>query len=80
MSCKSAPEKGKWVILKSDSSHDTMNIPLMEFYFPGVPNKTVVYQQETDQNYGPFKGQYRNNRDRIVEAWVNQNKTTSLPA
>jgi hypothetical protein len=81
-----APEKGKWVILKCDSGPGRMNIPLLAelrdagfILFPGVPNTTAV-SQETDQNYGPFKGQYSNNLDRIVEARVNQNKTTSLPA
>jgi co-chaperonin GroES (HSP10) len=46
--------------------------------FPGAPNTTAV-SQETDQNYGPFKNQYAKNLDALVEARVNQKKTTSLP-
>ncbi len=47
--------------------------------FPGVPNTTAV-TQETDQNYGPFKGAYSKNLDRIIEERVEKNKPTSLPA
>ena len=81
-----APEKGKWVILKCDSGPGRMNVELLAelrtagfILFPGVPNTTHV-TQETDQNYGPFKGQYARNLDRIVEERVDQDKTTSIPA
>ena len=80
-----APKKGKWVILKCDSGPGRMNIDLLAelrasgfILFPGVPNTTAV-SQETDQNYGPFKNQYAKNLDALVEARVNQGKTTSLP-
>jgi hypothetical protein len=33
--------------------------------FPGVPNTTAVLQ-ETDRNYGPFKGQYSRNLDLVI--------------
>lgn len=81
-----APEKGKWVILKCDSGPGRMNVELLAelrtagfILFPGVPNTTHV-TQETDQNYGPFKGQYARNLDRIVEERVDQDMTTSIPA
>jgi hypothetical protein len=44
-----------------------------------MPNTTTA-SQETDQNYGPFKQQYVHNLDLVVEAHLNQNKSTSLPA
>ncbi len=47
--------------------------------FPGVPNTTAV-SQETDQNYGSFKGAYARNLDRVIEKRVESNKTTSLLA
>ena len=57
-----APEKGKWVILKCDGGPGRMNLDLLAslrldgfHLFPGMPNTTAV-TQETDQNYGPFKG------------------------
>ncbi len=43
-----------------------------------MPNTIAIFQ-ETDQNYGPFKNQYAKNFDALVEAHVNQGKTTSLP-
>jgi hypothetical protein len=83
---KAAPEKGRWVILKCDSGPGRMNIELLAelrasgfILFPGVPNTTSV-SQETDQNYGPFKNQYAKNLDAVVEARVNQRKSTSLLA
>ena len=47
--------------------------------FPGVPNTTAV-TQEMDQNYGPFKGVYARNLDKIVDGRIAQGKTTSIPA
>jgi hypothetical protein len=47
--------------------------------FPGVPNTTAV-TQETDQNYGPFKGAYVRNLDALVDEQIAQGKTTSIPA
>ena len=46
--------------------------------FPGVPNITAV-TQETDQNYGSFKAAYARNLDRLVEARLQGNGTTSIP-
>jgi hypothetical protein len=81
-----APEKGKWVILKCDGGPGRMNIDLLAslrldgfHLFPGVPNTTAV-TQETDQNYGPFKGAYARNLDMIVDERIAQGKTTSIPA
>jgi hypothetical protein len=33
-----------------------------------------------DQNYGPFKGAYARNLDKIVDGRIAQGKTTSIPA
>jgi len=44
-----------------------------------VPNTTAV-TQETDQNYGPFKGVYTRNLDALVDERIAQGKTTSIPA
>jgi len=75
-----APEKGKWVILKCDSGPGRMNINLLAdlrshgfILFPGVPNTTAV-TQETDQNYGSFKGAYARNLDLVVEERIEQKK------
>ena len=52
-----APEKGKWVILKCDNGTGRMNVELLVelhlagfILFPCIPNTTVVLQ-EMDQNY-----------------------------
>ena len=81
-----APEKGRWVILKCDSGPGRMNVDLLAdlrshgfILFPGVPNTTAV-TQETDQNYGSFKGVYARNLDLVVEERIEQKKSTSLPA
>ena len=80
-----APEKGKWIILKCDSGPGRMNIELLAelrlagfILFPGVPNTTAV-TQETDQNYGSFKGAYARNLDQLVEERIRHNMTTSIP-
>jgi len=53
---------GFCVMVKVDSGPGHLNVNLLAklcllgFYlYPGVPNTTAV-TQETDQNYGPFKG------------------------
>jgi hypothetical protein len=81
-----APEKGKWVILKCDGGPGRMSLDLLALLrldgfhlFPGVPNTTAV-TQETDQNYGPFKGAYARNLDALVDEQIAQGKTTSIPA
>ena len=80
------PEKGKWVILKCDGGPGRMNLDLLAslrldgfHLFPGVLNTTAV-TQETDQNYGPFKGAYERNLDKIVEELIAQGKTKLIPA
>ena len=62
-----ADEVGKRVILKVDSGPGRMNVEMLAslrllglYVVPGVPNTTSV-TQETDQNYGPFKGVFRGN-------------------
>ena len=81
-----APEKGRWVILKCDSGPGRMNIELLAelrlagfILFPGVPNTTAV-SQETDRNYGPFKGAYSRNLDLLVENRIKRGKSSSIPA
>jgi hypothetical protein len=58
---------GKRVILKVDSGPGRTNLEMLArlrllglYLVPGVPN-TTSQTQETDQNYGPFKGCFRNN-------------------
>jgi len=57
----------KRVIVKVDSGPGRMNVDMLAhlrirglYVVPGLPN-TTGKTQETDQNYGPFKGDYRNN-------------------
>ncbi len=45
--------------------------------YPGVPNTTAV-TQETDQNYGKFKSQFRTNLTLVVDKRVEKNKSVSL--
>jgi hypothetical protein len=79
-----SPEKGKWVVLKCDSGPGRLNLDLLAdlrtsgfILFPGVPNTTAV-TQETDQNYGPFKTQYCNNLDVVVDERIKQKKSIAL--
>ena len=58
---------GKRVLLKVDSSPGCNGRELLMkcrfrglYIYPGLPNATSV-QQETDHNYGPFKGVVRDN-------------------
>ena len=76
--------KGKRVMIKVDSGPGRVNVELLAelrligFYlYPGVPNRTVV-TQETDQNYGPFKTQFRKNLTMIVDERLAQGKSVSL--
>jgi hypothetical protein len=53
---------GKRAMIKVNSSLGRLNVDLLMelklmgwYMYPGVPNTTAV-TQETDQNYGPFKG------------------------
>jgi hypothetical protein len=62
-----ADSPGLRVILKLDSGPGRMNICMLArlrlqgvYIVPGVPNTTGA-TQETDQNYGPFKGSFRSN-------------------
>jgi hypothetical protein len=65
---------GFCVMVKVDSGPGRLNVNLLAglcllgFYlYPGVPNTTAV-TQETDRNYGPFKGRFRANLGEIVDA------------
>jgi hypothetical protein len=75
---------GKRVMAKVDSGPGRLNarlvarLRLLGFYlYPGVPNTTGV-SQETDRNYGPFKGQYRNNLSAMVDQRIRAKKSVSL--
>jgi len=79
-----APELGKWVVTKCDSVPGRSNAELLAYMrfhgfllFPGVPNTTAV-TQETDQNYGPFQSAFRLNLQVIIDARIENNKSTSL--
>jgi len=75
---------GKRVMIKVDSGPGRLNVELcaelklMGWYmYPGVPNTTAV-TQETDRNYGPFKGQFRSNLGNLVDARIKAKKSVSL--
>lgn len=62
-----ADSPGRRVILKVDSGPGRTNVEMLAnlrilglYLVPGVPN-TTSHTQETDQNYGPFKGSFRHN-------------------
>lgn len=64
----------KRVIAKVDSGPGRMNLEMLAhlrlrglYVVPGLPNSTGK-TQETDQNYGPFKGVYRNNLHNLASA------------
>ncbi len=72
------------VMVKVDSDPGCLNVNLLAelcllgFYlFPGVPNTTAV-TQETDRNYGPFKGRFRANLGEIVDARIAAKKSFLL--
>jgi len=69
-----ADVKGKRVIMKVDSGPGRMNLEMLAdlrlqglYLVPGVPN-TTGKTQETDQNYGPFKGSFRANIRTLSQA------------
>ena len=71
-------------MVKVDSGPGRLNINLLAelhlvgFYlYPGVPNTTAV-TQETDRNYGPFKGRFRANLGEIVDARIAAKKSFLL--
>jgi len=71
----------KRVTAKLDSGPGRMNVDMLAHLrirglhiVPGLPNSTGK-TQETDQNYGPFKGGYRNNLHRLAGARFEANKT-----
>jgi hypothetical protein len=79
---------GKRVLLKVDSGPGRSNIEMLAdlrlqgcYLVPGVPNTTAV-TQETDQNYGPFKGKYRANIRKLTQRRFDRNMgvyITDLP-
>lgn len=78
----------KRVIMKVDSGPGRMNVEMLAnmrlqglYLVPGVPN-TTSQTQETDQNYGPFKGKYRGNIRTLSQARFDQKmvlRVTDLP-
>ena len=75
---------GKRVLLKVDSGPGRMNVEMLAslrlqgvYLAPGVPNSTHV-TQETDQNYGLYKGAYRSNLRTLVEARQARRKTITV--
>jgi len=74
----------KRVIGKVDSGPGRMNLDMLAhlrirgFYVtPGLPNSTGK-TQETDQNYGPFKGGYRNNLHNLASKRFKNKKTINI--
>jgi len=77
---------GKSVLLKVDSGpgRNCMDLLLEArfcglYIFPELPNATSV-QQETDRNYGPFKGAIRRNIDTIASRCFENKVPISLSA
>jgi hypothetical protein len=79
---------GKRLLLKVDSGPGRNNLEMLAdlrlqgvYLVPGVPNTTAV-TQETDQNYGPFKGAFRGNIRQLSQHRFENKKTlriTDLP-
>ena len=74
----------KRVIAKVDSGPGRTNIPMLAsltlkglYLVPGVPN-TTGETQETDQNYGPFKSNYRANLSWLSYCRFRMNKTLCI--
>jgi len=71
----------KRVIAKLDSGPGRMNVDMLAhlrirglYIVPGLPNSTGK-TQERDQNYGPFKGGYRNNLHVLAGARFEKKRT-----
>ena len=74
----------KRVIAKVDSGPGCMNVEMLAHMrigglhiVPGLPNTTGM-TQETDQNYGPFKGQCRNNLHLLATERFEKKKTIDV--
>jgi len=74
----------KRVIAKLDSGPGRMNVEMLAHLqirglhvVPGLPNSTGK-TQETDQNYGPFKGSYRTNLHDLASARFEKKKTITI--
>jgi hypothetical protein len=79
-----ADTPGKRVLLKVDSGPGRNGRELLQkcrfrglYIYPGLPNATSV-QQETDQNYGPFKGVVRDNLKKMLSAFYAAGLTIPL--
>ena len=75
---------GKRVIAKVDSGPGRMNLQMLAhlrirglYVVPGLPN-SAGKTQETDQNYGPFKGGYRNNLHNLASARFEKKKAINI--
>jgi len=73
----------KRVIAEVDSGPGCMNVEMLAHMrirglhiVPGLP--TTGMAQETNQNYGPFKGQYRNNLHLLVTERFEKKKTINV--
>jgi len=82
---KTRNRPGHRLLLKCDSSPGSLQIELLAklrflgvYLYPCVPNTTVV-TQETDQTYGMFKSQYRQNIELLVDECVRQGLSISVP-
>jgi len=74
----------KRVIAKLDSGPGRMNLDMLAhlrvrglYIVPGLPN-TTGKTQETDQNYGPFKGHYRNNLSSLASERFGKKMTINV--
>jgi hypothetical protein len=78
------PVKGKWVVIKCDSSPGRLNPDLLVYLryhgfllYPGVPNTTAVLR-ETDQSFGPFKSAVRTNLQFLVDEQIREDAPWTL--
>eukprot|EP00536_Pseudo-nitzschia_multiseries_P000250 jgi/Psemu1/546/gm1.546_g len=78
------PANGKWVLLIVDSGPGRLNPKLLQLLsrkgfilLPGVPNTTHI-TQVTDQNFGPFKTAFRDNRKKLHASRCAERRTVKM--
>ena len=72
------PMKGKWVVIKCDSSPGSLNPDLLAYLryhrcllYPGIPN-TAALSRETDQSFGPFQLAVRTNLQLLIDEQIRE--------
>ena len=77
--------QGHHLLLKCNSGPGRLQVKLLtqlrilgDYLYPCVLN-TMAVTQETDRTYGMFKSQYRANLKLLVDEFVRQDMTVSMP-